>query len=86
MLRQVSKSLSSSDLWGAVTLAVFIGLIFTLALSTKASGENGYSLIVSSTPVADRSPLAPCSWVSEGLIRPIWLILPFIVLSDTYRP
>lgn len=50
MLRQVSKSLSSSDLWGVVTLAVFIGLIFTLALSTKASGENGYSLIVSSTP------------------------------------
>jgi hypothetical protein len=50
MLRQVSKSLSSSDLWGVVTLAVFIGLIFTLALSTKASGENGYSYIVSSTP------------------------------------
>jgi hypothetical protein len=50
MLRQVSKSLSSSDLWGAVTLAVFIGLVFTLALSTKASGENGYRLIVSSTP------------------------------------
>ncbi len=51
MLRQISKSVSSSDLWGVVTLAVCVGLISTLALKTNAAGsETGYRLVVSATP------------------------------------
>ncbi|MDO9383859.1 MAG: hypothetical protein Q7T86_13460 [Hyphomicrobiaceae bacterium] len=54
MLRLVSKSVSSSDLWGVVTLAVFIGLICTLALSTKGTSDHGYRYVSSTPSLTDR--------------------------------
>ena len=49
MLRMISKSVSSSDVWGVVTLALFVGLICTLAVGTNARSEPGFSM-VNSTP------------------------------------
>lgn len=52
-MRQASKlPVHASDFWGVVTLAIFIGLIFTLALQTSR-GDRGDGFTVSSTaPVA----------------------------------
>lgn len=50
MLHQISKSISSSDIWGVVTLALFVGLVGTLAVKLNAHNEGALSLVVSSTP------------------------------------
>jgi hypothetical protein len=50
MLHQVTKSVSPSDVWGFVTLALCVGLIFSLATNLNSHNEAGSSLVVSSTP------------------------------------
>lgn len=52
MLRQDPKwHVNASDFWGVVTLAVFIGLIFTLALQTSKAGDRGNGItIISQEP------------------------------------
>jgi len=49
MLRHTTKwHVNASDFWGVVTLAVFIGLIFTLALQTSHGAERGNGFTISS--------------------------------------
>lgn len=58
MLRHSSKwHVNASDFWGVVTLAVFIGLIFTLALQTSHSADRGHGFTISSQePVSSLQP------------------------------
>lgn len=49
MLRHTTKwHVNASDFWGVVTLAVFIGLIFTLALQTSRVTDRGNGFTISS--------------------------------------
>lgn len=58
MIRQDTKwPVNASDVWGVVTLAIFIGLIFTLALQTSQSSDRGEGFTISSqNPTAETGP------------------------------
>ncbi len=47
-----------TDVWSAVVLAVFIGMVMTLAVRVAATGDQGVSMTISSTgPAARLNPL-----------------------------
>lgn len=49
MLRNAPKlPVNATDFWGVVTLAVFVGLIATLAMRSTSHVDHGFGLTVSS--------------------------------------
>jgi len=52
-----SLPVTRSDVWSLVTLAVFIGLVLTLAVRTPATGIQNASVITSTVPADQPNPL-----------------------------
>lgn len=58
MVRPVAKwPVNASDFWGVVTLALFVGLVFTLAVQPFAGVESSHGVTINSSVPVSIAPL-----------------------------